>query len=292
MVAKIVKASFPGHILTRPRTWQAPFIFASPHSGRHYPSRFLASSILDLPDLRRSEDAYVDTLLPDADDLGVPVLVARFPRAFVDVNRAANELDPGMFSSAQALSGISRSNRVIAGFGVIPKLAAAGRAIYGRRLPSTEATARMEMCYWPYHETLQSLIDECKSIFGMAIVIDWHSMPSTSANGQPLADIILGNRYGASCDSSICGPWQESFEEVNLNVRRNSPYAGGYVTTTYGRPLKGVHALQIEINRGLYLDENRTHRLGLPYRRLRDQIASAIGKVISGTLLPWRQAAE
>ncbi|MEM9234785.1 MAG: N-formylglutamate amidohydrolase [Pseudomonadota bacterium] len=292
MVAKIVKASFPGHILTRPSVWQAPLIFASPHSGRHYPSRFLSSAVLDLNELRRSEDAYVDTLLPNPDDIGVPVLTARFPRAFVDVNRAPTEIDLSMFTTPPTQVKETRSNRVVAGFGVIPRLAAAGRPIYARRLSGHEGTSRMNMCYEPYHLALRGLIDESLSLFGRAIVIDWHSMPSVGANGQDLADVVLGNRYGASCDRFVCGAWEEALTETGLSVRRNAPYAGGYVTSSYGRPAQNVHVLQIEINRGLYLDEFRTLRLGPRYRLLRDRLREAIGQVIANSAPPLRHAAE
>ncbi|RFB06022.1 N-formylglutamate amidohydrolase [Parvularcula marina] len=292
MVAKIVKASFPGHLLTRPSVWQAPYIFASPHSGRHYPSRFLSSSILDLTELRRSEDAYVDTLLPSPDEIGVPILTARFPRAFVDVNRSANEIDTTMFTTPPKISAESRSNRVAAGFGVIPKYAAAGRAIYSRRLSGQEGSSRLSMCYEPYHAALRGLIDECVDLFGTAIVIDWHSMPSVGASGQKLADAVLGNRYGASCDRAVCTSWEAALDGAGLTVRRNSPYAGGYVTSTYGKPAKGVHVLQIEINRGLYLDEARTMRIGARFRLLKERLGSAIASVISDAALPLDIAAE
>lgn len=292
MVAKIVKASFPGHLLTRPSSWIFPLIFASPHSGRHYPSRFLSSSVLDLAELRRSEDAYVETLLPGADDIGVPVLTARFPRAFVDVNRARSEIDPSMFTTSPQQGSEIRSNRVAAGFGVIPKYAAAGRPIYARRLSGQEGVSRLRMCYDPYHAALRGLIDECVERFGRAIVIDWHSMPSVGASGQELADVVLGNRYGASCDRSVCGGWEEALAETGLTVRRNSPYAGGYVTSTYGKPDQDIHVLQIEINRGLYLDEARTMRLGPRYRLLKERLGAAIGRVLSASDVSYSQAAE
>ena len=292
MVAKIVKASFPGHVLTRPSVWRAPYIFASPHSGRHYPSRFLASSVLELSDLRRSEDAYVDTLLPTADEIGVPTLIARFPRAFVDVNRSRYEIDTSMFSSSPVDSPDGKSNRVAAGFGVIPKLAAVGRPIYARRLPPQEGIQRLRMCYEPYHEALRSLVDECIAIFGTAVIIDWHSMPSSTASGQKLPDIVLGNRYGGSCDRTISESWEGALRSHGFTVKRNAPYAGGYVTATYGKPSKGIHAVQIEINRRLYLDETRTVRLVTQTKRLQDRLNNAIRIVISDAATPMSLAAE
>lgn len=292
MVAKIVKASFPGHILDRPVAWRAPYIFASPHSGRHYPSRFLAGTALDLAELRCSEDAYVDLLLPAPDDIGVPTLSARFPRAFVDVNRSPRELDAEMFSSPPSDRADSRTNRVLAGFGVIPRLAAAGRPIYARRLPGREGDARLRMCYQPYHEALRGLIDECVSIFGTAVVIDWHSMPSHGACGQPLADVVLGNRFGASCSPEVTEAWETALTDAGLSVKRNAPYAGGYVTQTYGKPSAGVQVLQVEINRRLYLDEVRIMRLGPQMQRLKARLRHAIEQILGEAAAPFSQAAE
>ena len=292
MVAKIVKASFPGHLLTRPSVWRAPYIFASPHSGRPYPSRFLASSVLELADLRRSEDAYVDTLLPAADEIGVPTLVARFPRAFVDVNRSRHEIDPAMFSTSPVDNPDGKSNRVAAGFGVIPRLAAVGRPIYARRLPPQEGRQRLRMCYEPYHEALRGLVEECIAIFGTAVIVDWHSMPSSTASGQKLPDMVLGNRYGGSCDRTISESWEGALRSHGFTVKRNAPYAGGYVTATYGKPSKGIHAVQIEINRRLYLDETRTVRLVTQTKRLQDRLNNAIRIVISDAATPMSLAAE
>lgn len=293
MAAKIVKASFPGHAICRPHHWRAPYIFASPHSGRDYPARFLADSILPLADLRRSEDAYVDTLLPDAAALGVPVLTARFPRAFVDVNRNAREMDPFMFSSSPSDGVEIRSARVMAGFGVIPKYAAEGRAIYGRKLSAAEGRARMTWCYTPYHDALKGLIAECLTRFGTAIIIDWHSMPSTAVCGtRPLADMVLGDRHGSSTDAAIMGAWEQQFAACGLQTARNSPYAGGYVTSQYGQPRQGVHALQIEINRGLYLDERKVTRRRHKFDTLRGHIDRVSRTIIDGAATPLQFAAE
>ncbi|MEM9422882.1 MAG: N-formylglutamate amidohydrolase [Pseudomonadota bacterium] len=293
MAAKIVKASFPGHIITRPPVWRAPFIFASPHSGRDYPARFIADSVLDLADLRRSEDAYVDTLLPSADILGVPVLAARFPRAFVDVNRNAREIDPFMFTTSPVDGTEIRSNRVLAGFGSIPKLAADGRPIYARKLSAAEGRARMTWCYTPYHEALQSLINECKSHFGMAILVDWHSMPAAATvGGRPLPDFILGDRYGSSCAPWVTHEWQELLETNGYGLARNTPYAGGHVTSLYGQPNIDVHAIQIEINRHLYLDEQRVRRLPDQFKLLQSTIQAMSIDVIERHATPSRFAAE
>lgn len=293
MTAKIVKASFPSHVLSRPTHWQAPLIFASPHSGRDYPARFVADSVLELGDLRRSEDAYVDALLPSAEALGVPVLAARFPRAFVDVNRNAREVDPFMFTTSPVDGTEIRSNRVLAGFGAIPKLAADGRPIYARKLSAAEGRARMVWCYTPYHETLQALITECLSLFGIAILIDWHSMPSAAtAGGRSLPDMVLGDRYGSSCAPWITQEWQSQLEEQGFSIARNSPYAGGHVTSLYGQPRSDTHALQIEINRRLYLDEQRVKRHGEKFKDLQNRIQLVANQIIAHHASPTRFAAE
>ena len=258
MAATVASEDYPGHEVLRPAAWTSPYIFASPHAGRAYPARFLSASRLTLLELRRSEDAYVDALLPAPDALGVPVLRADFPRAFVDVNRAPYELDPLLFDAPVAADA-ARSGRVLAGFGVVPKLAAEGRAIYARRLPAQEARARIRMCYHPYHAALRALITECLTRFGQATLIDFHSMPSAGA-GRSLPGVVLGDRFGASCEGASVRRWEQAFRAEGFSTARNTPYAGGYVTSLYGRPGEGVQVIQLELNRGLYLDERAVAR--------------------------------
>ena len=273
MAASVAQEDYPGHAVLRPEAWTSPYILASPHSGRAYPAGFLAASRLTLLELRRSEDAYVDALLPDPDTLGVPVLRADFPRAFVDVNRAPYELDPLLFDAPVAAEP-ARSGRVLAGFGVVPKLAAEGRAIYAARLPAQEARARIRMCYHPYHAALRGLITECLTRFGEATLIDVHSMPSAGA-GRSLPGVVLGDRFGASCDGARMRRFEDGFRAAGFSTARNTPYAGGYVTSLYGRPVEGVHVIQVEINRGLYLDERSVARSG-GFARTRAALAGVL----------------
>ena len=277
MAATVAEQDYPGHTVLRPAAWTSPFLLASPHAGRTYPQRFLDASRLTLLELRRSEDAYVDALLPEPDDLGVPILRADFPRAFVDVNRAPYELDPLLFDAPVAADA-ARSGRVLAGFGVVPKLAAEGRAIYARRLPAAEARARIRMCYHPYHAALRGLITECLTRFGEATLIDLHSMPSAGA-GRRLPGVVLGDRFGASCDGARMRRFEEAFRAAGFSTARNTPYAGGYVTSLYGRPGERVHVIQVEINRGLYLDERAVARSGEFVRT-----KAALGGVLGGLL--------
>lgn len=290
MVARIVKESFPGHALSRPRHWRQPLIFCSPHSGRDYPRKLLSASPLPLETLRRSEDAYVDQLIPRfAGDL-VPVLAAQFPRLFVDVNRAPSELDPSLFSGPVEGASLSRSSRVVAGFGVIPKLAADGRSIYPQRLPASEARNRLRFCYDQYHLALKELIAHGQRTFDRLLVVDWHSMPSTAAGNGELHDIVLGDLFGTSCSENDISLWEEAFVAEGFSVGRNTPYAGGYVASHYGRPAEGVGVLQIEINRGLYMDERRVAR-GRRFGQFAERIEQVVDRVLMASA-PGAVAAE
>lgn len=259
-----------------PRPRRTPFIFASPHSGRSYPEAFLRSAAAPLAILRRSEDAYVDALFADAPRLGAPLICATFPRAYVDPNRAPDELDPAMFTGSPPPNAAPVTARASAGLGVVPRLAADGRAIYPGRLSYDEAYARLAACYRPYHARLLQEIEAARAVFGEAIVIDCHSMPAASARG---ADIVLGDRYGASCSRALVSQAEAHFRDLGFAVVRNRPYAGGYTTEHYGRPQSGVQALQIEINRGLYLCEAKVEpSAGL--RLLREALAQWMGKML------------
>lgn len=233
------------------------FVFASPHSGRDYSPDFLAGSALPLALLRRSEDAYLDQLFEPVPRYGASLVAATFPRAFVDPNRARWELDPAMFDRNLPAEAGPVTARAAAGLGVVPRLAADGRAIYAGRVPLDEALERVRQYYDPYHAALRQEIAAVRSQFGEAIVIDCHSMPSGSARG---ADIVLGDRFGVSCAPGLVEHADQAFRRVGLGVVRNRPYAGGYTTEHYGRPETGIHVLQVEINRGLYLDESRVER--------------------------------
>ena len=235
----------------RPAAGPGRFVFASPHSGRDYPDGFLAVSALPLNLLRRSEDAYVDELFAEAPARGASLITARFPRAYVDVNRAPDEFDPAMFEPpAEGFAPLTP--RAAAGLGVIPRVAADGRAIHRGPLTRTQAQARLAACYRPYHAALRAELSASAAAWGQAILIDCHSMPSASARG---ADVVLGDRFGAACSRRLADEAEAAFRALGLKVARNRPYAGGYVTEHYGRPAQGVQALQVEISRGLYLDE-------------------------------------
>ena len=237
-----------------------PFVFASPHSGRFYPKEFVAASQLDPLRLRRSEDSFVDDLFAGAPDIGAPLLTARYPRAYVDPNRETFELDPCMFSDDLPGYVNIDSVRVSAGLGTIARVVTNGEEIYDHKLTFAEAKERIDQIYTPYHDALKQLVIQTKATFGKCILIDCHSMPSTGRPmeedpGSKRVDIVLGNNHGNACAPELMQFVDEQFTDLGLTVRRNNPYSGGYTTRHYGRPHDGVHALQIEINRALYMDE-------------------------------------
>jgi len=261
-------------------------VFASPHSGRDYSADLTRWTRIDRTLLRRSEDAFVDELFAEAPRHGAPLVAARFPRVFVDVNRARDELDGAMFDPPLPMDNRSGS-RAAAGLGVIPRLAADGRRLYETRLPADEARRRLEAYYAPYHAAVRAQLDAASQAFGEAFLIDCHSMPSASARG---ADIVLGDRYGASCSRALIARAEAVFRDQGFAVVRNRPYAGAFTTEHYGRPGQGVEALQIEINRGLYLDEAKVER-----SRGFGALKRAIGDWMAAMASPGdrvRQAAE
>ncbi|MDX2258944.1 MAG: N-formylglutamate amidohydrolase [Hyphomicrobiaceae bacterium] len=293
--AAILEELSPGYVIERPALAAAPFVFCSPHSGRCYPRRFLTQSRLDAHTLRRSEDCYVDRLFAAAVEHGVPLLSARFPRAYLDVNREPYELDPALFRETLPDYANRHSTRVVGGLGTIARIVADGAEIYGSPLALEDGLARIELLYAPFHAALDALLGETRAAFGYAVLIDCHSMPSLAlaGHGRSRPDIVLGDRFGTSCSGLITGFVREAFLAHGYDVRINRPYAGGFITEHYGKPLADTHALQIEINRGLYLDEK-----SLEPRAQFDELASDLGAIIADIvsglprLLERRAAAE
>ena len=235
-----------------------PLVFASPHSGRNYPQDMIAATAVDSVAIRRSEDAFVDDLIGAACDLGASVINARYGRAYIDLNREPFELDPGMFADELPAFARARTARVAAGLGAIARTVSDGQQIYNRKLTFAEARRRIDVAHQPYHGALRELLDEAKIAHNFAILIDWHSMPATAARAggrHHPCDIVLGDRFGAACAALLPMRVERELETLGYRVTRNTPYAGGYTTERYGRPASGVHALQIEVNRALYLDE-------------------------------------
>ncbi len=264
-------------VVRRPRILKTPLIFASPHSGRVYPQDLMAVSRLDARDIRRSEDALVDRLLEPAGEAGAAVVLCQIARAYVDVNRDPWEMDPAMFADEAPAHARSTSARVAAGLGSVPRVVGDGQPIYARKIRFAEAEARIETVHGPWHQALTSLLEEARARFGLAVLIDWHSMPSAAGKaearrGRPRPDIVLGDRHGDACSTGLSRLVRREFELAGYVVSMNRPYAGGWTTQIHGRPSENVHALQVEIDRSLYLDE-RILEPGPGYPRLQQDLS-------------------
>lgn len=266
-LAQGVRPLSDAFMLVEPLRRSTPLLFASPHSGRLYPEDMLAAAQVDLRSLRRGEDAYVDELFAGAAGCGATVLCGTVARAYVDLNREPNELDPEMFADARPFPPNVNSVRVQAGLGAIPRIAGDGQEIYRAKLRAADAEWRMARVHRPYHAMLGALLSELREAFGCAVLIDCHSMPSC-ARGPHAPDIVLGDRFGAACHPSVTALAEASLRKLGYQVARNAPFAGGHTTQAYGRPAAGAHALQIELNRGLYLNE-RTLERGPGFARVR-----------------------
>jgi N-formylglutamate amidohydrolase len=248
--------------LRLPAVPTSPAVFNSPHSGQDYPRSFISRSRLTRLQLRSSEDAFVDELFACAPEAGAPFLAARVPRACVDLNRGPDELDPALILGA---SRRATNPRIAAGLGVIPRVVSEGRAIMEGKLTLAEAEHRLATYYRPYHARLRSLLGSQRALFGSAILFDCHSMPHDALSSAPTVwgrrpEIVLGDRFGASCERWLIDAATDLFRAAGFSVARNAPFAGGYITQHYGRPREGIQALQIEIDRSLYMDESRIER--------------------------------
>ena len=246
--------------IQRPAERTLPAVFASPHSGTDYTPEFKAVSRLDDVTLRRSEDSFVDEIFAAAPEMGAPLIKALFPRAYMDPNREPFELDAEMFSDPLPSFVNTHSPRIAAGLGTIARVVASGEEIYRDKLTFAEAADRINRLYRPYHRALQALVEETRDAFGWCLLVDCHSMPSVGGPmdqdpGMARVDIVLGDCFGASCDGVITRHAERVLADAGYTVTRNIPYSGGYTTVHYGRPGAGIHALQIEINRSLYMDE-------------------------------------
>jgi len=244
--------------LTRPERPATPVVFASPHSGRDYPWSFLRRTVLDEHVIRTSEDAYVDRLFECAPQFGAAFLRAGAPRAFIDLNRSADELDPALIEGARKPG---HNPRVTSGLGVIPRVVAGGRSIYRGKLSLSEAEMRIEKYWRPYHGQLQQLLTEAHDRFGEAILVDCHSMPHEALDpiarsGARRPEVVIGDRFGASASAAVVDRIETAFLNAGLCVVRNAPFAGAYITQHYGRPSRRQHAVQIEIDRSIYMNEH------------------------------------
>jgi N-formylglutamate deformylase len=265
--------------LIRPAGQPGPVVLASPHSGRAYPAAFLAASRLDGTAIRRSEDSFVDEIFGAGPALGAPMLAANFPRAWCDANREAWELDPAMFADILPAYVNTASQRVAAGLGTVPRIVGTGEPIYADKLRFADAHARITGCWQPFHAALYGLIEETRARFGACLLIDCHSMPSAGGRNQAKPDVVLGDAHGTSCAPGLTEFALSTLGRLGLNVRRNDPYAGGYITRHYGRPQNGVQVIQIELARGLYMNERNFTR-GPGFADLQMTIAEFLAAMI------------
>jgi N-formylglutamate amidohydrolase len=287
---------FPPFEIMEPANWRAPIIFNSPHSGSVYPEEFLNASRIDLPALRRSEDSFMDELIADLLALGFPVVRVHFPRCYVDVNREPYELDPRMFTGRLPSFANTRSMRVAGGLGTIPRVVGDGQEIYRDRLNVDEALHRIETLYKPYHRALRRLINRVHQQFGTVVLVDCHSMPSVgvSRDEPRRPDMVIGDRYGTSCAPLLPDLFEDVLGRLGYSVGRNKPYAGGFITEHYGNPASGLHAIQIELNRAVYMDERRRER-GPRFAQVASDLAvlaEVLATVPLGDLGPFQAAAE
>jgi len=286
----------PPFEILEPAEWSGPVIFNSPHSGNVYPPGFLAASRLDLASLRRSEDSFVDELALGVVRRGYPLMRAHFPRCYVDVNREPYELDPRMFEGRLPSFANTRSMRVAGGLGTVARVVGDAQEIYGGRIPVDDAIRRIESLYKPYHRALRRLFTRVHRDFGAAVLIDCHSMPSTAGakDERPRSDIVLGDRYGTSCAAAVAETAEATLRARGYSVSRNKPYAGGFITEHYGNPAAGLHAIQLELNRALYMDERRFER-SISFGRLAadlELLAENLAAIALQELRPYRAAAE
>ena len=271
----------PPYRLACPDELLTPVVVASPHSGRHYPAAFLQASVLDQAGVRSSEDAYMDAMVDAAPSLGAPLLLAEYPRAWIDLNRSPDELDPSVI---EGVTRVLQTPRISSGLGVIPRVVANGRAIYRGKITRAEAEARIAQVWRPYHAALDGLMQTAHAAFGQAVLLDFHSMPHEALDavarpGHPRPQVVLGDRFGASADGAILDALEDGFLGEGLRVIRNAPFAGAFVTQHYGRPSRGWHAVQIEIDRGLYMDE-RMLRPNADFDAIKEIITRVIARVI------------
>jgi N-formylglutamate amidohydrolase len=285
----------PPFEIVQPARTSGPVLFNSPHSGCVYPREFLAWSRLNIATLRRSEDSFVDELIAGAVKQGFPLMRAHFPRCFVDVNREPYELDPRMFEGRLPSFANTRSMRVAGGLGTVARVVGDSQEIYDRRIPVDDALRRIEGLYKPYHRALRRLFNRLQGDFGAAVLIDCHSMPSSigQKDERPRPQFVLGDRYGTSCADVISETMEKTLRALGYSVNRNKPYAGGFITEHYGNPAVGLHAIQLEINRGLYMDERRCARSHAFPQLVSDleTLATRLGEIPIEELRPYRATA-
>ena len=246
------------HSIVEPATLTSGVVFALPHSGRDYGVSFLNQSILDSISIRSSEDAFLDQLIDGIEKYGAPKIVANAPRAFIDLNRSTDELDPALISG---IKNNIRNPRISSGLGVIPRVVSHGKEIYRGKLSLEQAQSRIEYYWKPYHKDLSTLLKRAQSIYGQSLLIDMHSMPheavSTQSSFISAPEIVVGDRFGMSSDPEFTNLIVSILKQHGFRVAKNTPFAGAFITKHHGKIKERTHAIQLEIDRSLYMDEER-----------------------------------
>lgn len=272
-----------------------PLVFDSPHSGTAYPDDFDYACDRDL--LEKAEDKYVDDLFATAPDHGAVLLAADFPRSYIDLNRAADDIDPDLLERKWPdPETFNPSNRAYAGIGLIRRLVKPGKTVYARNLTPEEIQQRIETYYRPYHDALQKLLDGAHYKFGQVWHVNCHSMPSAGkrlgamgrVNPFPSPDFVLGDRDGTSCDLDFTHAMRDFLKGLGYKVSINDPYKGVELVEKYSAPAEGRHSIQIEICKALYLDEE-TYKKNKNYDRLKgdiDKLIAFCADYASSNLMP------
>jgi N-formylglutamate deformylase len=246
------------HSIVEPVSLTSGVVFALPHSGRDYGVSFLNQSILDQLSIRSSEDAFLDQLIDGIEKYGAPKIIANAPRAFIDLNRSTDELDPALISG---IKNNIKNPRISSGLGVIPRVVSHGKEIYRGKLSFEQAQSRIKYYWKPYHTDLSNLLQRSQSVFGQSLLIDIHSMPheavSTQSSFIKPPEIVVGDRFGMSSDPEFTNLVISILKQHEFRVAKNTPFAGAFITKHHGKVKKRIHALQLEIDRSLYMDEEK-----------------------------------
>ncbi|HEX8400127.1 MAG TPA: N-formylglutamate amidohydrolase [Allosphingosinicella sp.] len=276
----------PPFLRVGPQAPQSPVVLSVPHAGRAYAPDLLGASRVPMATLELLEDRLVDRLVWRAIAGGASALIALRPRAEIDLNRDEREIDPAMVAPPPSSRALIQSQRTRGGLGLVPSRIAGAGAIWNRRLPAGELARRIAQVHRPYHDALARLLEETRNRFGIAILLDCHSMPPRSG-GSPAeqAGIVLGDLYGTSIAPEYVDVAGTAARRFGFKVARNEPYAGGYVTQRHGRPAEGVHALQLEVDRSLYLDEG-LRDLGSGFDTIAGLIAAIASALAARALEP------
>ena len=269
------------HTIVEPSTLTSGVVFALPHSGRDYGVSFLNQSILDKISIRSSEDAFLDQLIDGIEKYGAPKIIANAPRAFIDLNRSTDELDPALISG---IKNNMRNPRISSGLGVIPRVVSHGKEIYRGKLSLEQAQSRIEYYWKPYHRDLSNLLKRAQSIYGQSLLIDMHSMPheavSTQSSFIKAPEIVVGDRFGMSSDPEFTNLIVSILKQHGFRVAKNTPFAGAFITKHHGKIKERTHAIQLEIDRSLYMDEERVSP-NSGFEKLKSQLFPALIQISS-----------